>query len=46
MFNEFNIKEYFNFFDEGIKKNIYSELEELDFELVSQERHGHYVSRF
>ena len=46
MFNKFNIKEYFNFFETDINKNIYNELEQLDYELVSQERHGHYAHVF
>ena len=45
-FNEFNVKEIKSFFDETICKNIFNELENLNYELVSQERHGHYSHVF
>ncbi len=46
MFNEFNIKEYQDYFDKAVSEKIFNELDELDYELVSQERHGHYSHVF
>ena len=41
-FNKFHVNHVKNFFDKETGSAIYSELDGLDYELVSQERHGHY----
>jgi hypothetical protein len=41
-FNDFHVNHVKEFFDEEMGKTIYEELDGLQYELVSQERHGHY----
>jgi hypothetical protein len=45
-FNEFQVKHIENFIDEDKGRKIYNELENLEYGLVSQERHGHYSHVF
>lgn len=40
-FNEFHVNHIKDFFDKETSQTIYEELDGLQYELVSQERHGH-----
>ena len=41
-FNEYHVKHLDDFFEKDIGQSIYEELDDLEYNLVSQERHGHY----
>tara|TARA_B100000686_G_scaffold354471_1_gene464935 strand:+ start:4223 stop:4855 length:633 start_codon:yes stop_codon:yes gene_type:complete len=41
-FNKFHVDHIKEFFDEKTAATIYKELDSLQYELISQERHGHY----
>jgi hypothetical protein len=41
-FNDFNVYHEKNFFDKDVSEAIYRKIENLEFTLMSQERHGHY----
>ena len=45
-FNDFNVHHEKNFFDKDVSEVIFQEIDNLEFKLVSQERHGHYAHVF